>query len=234
MLSITSECTKVGPQDLEEEEEESDSRSPSPSQQRVVRGLTKAEKKSFQGGPPCIGLREEDMTIDDVDADETMTHASDEDSEDENSEEEEEEEEAEEDGDYEDDGSGDEWSNSREGTPSTTASFIEANTPKPVKKLKPVVVVPRLTDQKKPSIKRTTSKEAVQLHKQMNKLTIDDDGVEEISAPVKGKRQSKRLVASPLAAITRTDMFIFVRSTIVGESSNASKPPVRRSTRGRN
>lgn len=36
--------------------------------------LSKADRKKLQSGPQCIGLREEDMTIDEIDADETMTN----------------------------------------------------------------------------------------------------------------------------------------------------------------
>lgn len=45
--------------------------SPSPLQPKIT--LSSFEKKKFSSGPQCIGLREEDMKIDEIDADETMT-----------------------------------------------------------------------------------------------------------------------------------------------------------------
>lgn len=62
-----------GSEEDREEDSASPSPSPSPLQYRAMKGLSKAQKKSLQGGPPCIGLREEEMAIDEVDADETMT-----------------------------------------------------------------------------------------------------------------------------------------------------------------
>lgn len=192
-----------GSEEDREEDSASPSPSPSPLQYRAMKGLSKAQKKSLQGGPPCIGLREEEMAIDEVDADETMTHGSDEDEEDEEEDEEksvtdassdsvEVEDEEDEDEEYiEDVSDGENWTQSRGGTPSTTASLKEANTPKPIGKSKtnalPMKTAPIVKKGKEPS--RGMS----DLHRRMNTLTIgdSDDEVEEVSVPIK-KRQSKR------------------------------------------